>query len=150
MGVSTPNLYPVRLHAEQRDAFQAITRTGRGSAAKIRHARVLLLGAPARPRLFRPGVQQSIAGRSNASPGRAAGFGPAKLHRIAATAEACWRLRSRRPRPHLGQAGFDDTVLRRHGSTKIKGTFVHCQFPGRFFILRPGRRVQTIRNSSPR
>lgn len=42
MAVSTPNLYPVCLTAEQRAALEAITRNGRNSAKKIRRAQVLL------------------------------------------------------------------------------------------------------------
>lgn len=42
MAVSTPNLYPVRLTAEQREVLEAITRNGRNSAKKIRRAQVLL------------------------------------------------------------------------------------------------------------
>lgn len=43
MARSTPNQYPVRLTDEQRSTFEAITATGKAPAAKIRHARVLLL-----------------------------------------------------------------------------------------------------------
>lgn len=42
MAVSTPNLYRVRLTSEQRDALTDITRNGRNSAKKIRHAQILL------------------------------------------------------------------------------------------------------------
>ena len=42
MAVSTPNLYPVRLTSEQREALAEITRNGRNSAKKIRRAQVLL------------------------------------------------------------------------------------------------------------
>src|SRR5215204_3230358 len=42
MAVSTPNLYPVHLTPEQRAALGEITRNGRNSAKKIRHAQVLL------------------------------------------------------------------------------------------------------------
>jgi transposase len=42
MAVSTPNLYPVRLTLGQREAFLQITRNGRASAKKIRHAQILL------------------------------------------------------------------------------------------------------------
>jgi hypothetical protein len=42
MAVSTPNLYPVCLTAEQRERCAAITRTGHAPARKIRHAQVLL------------------------------------------------------------------------------------------------------------
>ena len=42
MAVSTPNLYPVRLTSEQREALTDITRNGRNSAKKIRHAQILL------------------------------------------------------------------------------------------------------------
>lgn len=40
--VSTPNLYPVRLTPEQREALTDITRNGRNSAKKIRRAQILL------------------------------------------------------------------------------------------------------------
>ena len=42
MAVSTPNLYPVRLTPEQREAFTEITRNGHAPAKKIRHAQILL------------------------------------------------------------------------------------------------------------
>ena len=42
MAVSTPNLYPVRLTAEQRASFLEITRNGRSPVKKLRHAQVLL------------------------------------------------------------------------------------------------------------
>ncbi len=42
MAVSTPNLYPVRLTPEQREAFLEITHNGRAPAKKIRHAQILL------------------------------------------------------------------------------------------------------------
>jgi transposase len=47
--VSTPNLYPVRLTPEQRASLEEITRNGRASAKKIRHAQVLLLSDQDRP-----------------------------------------------------------------------------------------------------
>jgi transposase len=47
--ISTPNLYPVRLTPEQRLSFEEITRNGRASAKKIRHAQVLLLSDHDRP-----------------------------------------------------------------------------------------------------
>jgi transposase len=43
MAVSIPNLYPVKLTAEQRERLTAITRNGHAPAKKIRHAQVLLL-----------------------------------------------------------------------------------------------------------
>lgn len=42
MAVSTPNLYPVWLTAEQRETLREITRNGRNSAKKIRRAQILL------------------------------------------------------------------------------------------------------------
>lgn len=42
MAGSTPNMYPVRLTSEQRAALLEITRNGRASAKKIRHAQILL------------------------------------------------------------------------------------------------------------
>jgi transposase len=42
MAVSTPNLYPICLTPEQRAALGEVTRNGRTSAKKIRHAQVLL------------------------------------------------------------------------------------------------------------
>jgi transposase len=42
MAVSTPNLYPVCLTAEERAALEAVTRNGRNPAKKIRRAQVLL------------------------------------------------------------------------------------------------------------
>jgi transposase len=49
MATSAPNQYPVHLTAEQRVAFEAIAATGQAPAAKIRHARVLLLTDRDRP-----------------------------------------------------------------------------------------------------
>ncbi len=49
MAISTPNLYPVVLTSEQRQRFEDITRNGRASAKKIRHAHVLLLSDRNRP-----------------------------------------------------------------------------------------------------
>jgi len=49
MARSTPNLYPVRLTAEQREAFTGLTAVGRAPAAKVRHAHVLLLADRDRP-----------------------------------------------------------------------------------------------------
>ncbi len=43
MAVSIPNLYPVKLTAEQRERLTDITRNGHAPAKKIRHAQVLLL-----------------------------------------------------------------------------------------------------------
>jgi len=42
VAVSTPNLYPIRLAAEQRDRLTEIVRNGRSPAKKIRHAQILL------------------------------------------------------------------------------------------------------------
>ena len=42
MAVSSPNLYPVRLTPQQREALAEITRNGHAPAKKIRHAQVLL------------------------------------------------------------------------------------------------------------
>jgi hypothetical protein len=42
MAVSTPNLYPVRLTAQQRESLIEITRNGHAPAKKIRHAQILL------------------------------------------------------------------------------------------------------------
>jgi hypothetical protein len=42
MAVSTPNLYPVRLTAEQRASFLEITRNGHAPVKKVRHAQILL------------------------------------------------------------------------------------------------------------
>jgi transposase len=47
--ISTPNLYPVRLTPEQRLSLEGVTRNGRATAKKIRHARVLLLSDRDRP-----------------------------------------------------------------------------------------------------
>jgi len=49
MGLFTPNQFPVRLTAEQRQSLAEITRNGHAPAKKIRHARVLLLGDRDRP-----------------------------------------------------------------------------------------------------
>jgi hypothetical protein len=43
MARSTPNQYPVRLTAEQRERFEEICSNGHAPAKKIRHARLLLL-----------------------------------------------------------------------------------------------------------
>lgn len=43
MARSTPNQYPVRLTAEQRERFEDICANGHAPAKKIRHARLLLL-----------------------------------------------------------------------------------------------------------
>src|SRR5512147_2361030 len=42
MARSTPNQYLIWLSDEQRERFEAITRNGRASAKKIRHAQVLV------------------------------------------------------------------------------------------------------------
>ncbi len=47
--ISTPNLYPVRLDPEQRQALQDIARNGRAPVKKVRHAQVLLLSDRDRP-----------------------------------------------------------------------------------------------------
>ena len=49
MALSTPNLYPVVLTAEQRTQLEDITRNGSSPAKKIRHAHVLLLSDGNRP-----------------------------------------------------------------------------------------------------
>lgn len=49
MSVSTPNLYPVFLNAEQRARLDEITRHGSAPARKVRHAQVLLLSDHNRP-----------------------------------------------------------------------------------------------------
>ncbi len=49
MAISTPNLYPVALTAEQRTRLEDITRNGSAPAKKIRHAHVLLLSDADRP-----------------------------------------------------------------------------------------------------
>lgn len=49
MSLFTPNQYPVRLTAEQRDRLDQITRNGHAPAKKIRHAQVLLLSDRDRP-----------------------------------------------------------------------------------------------------
>jgi hypothetical protein len=43
MAISTPNQYPVRLTAEQRERFEDICGNGHAPAKKIQHARLLLL-----------------------------------------------------------------------------------------------------------
>jgi transposase len=62
MARSTPNLYPVKLTAEQRDRLDAITRLGRAPARKIRHAQVLLLSDRRRPggHLTRTQISQTL------------------------------------------------------------------------------------------
>jgi transposase len=47
--ISTPNVYPVHLTAEQRSSLDEITRNGHAPAKKIRHAQVLLLSDHGRP-----------------------------------------------------------------------------------------------------
>jgi hypothetical protein len=49
MARSTPNQYPVRLTAEQRQSLDDLTRVGKAPVAKVRHARVLLLSDRDRP-----------------------------------------------------------------------------------------------------
>lgn len=49
MGLFTPNQYPVRLEAEQRQRLEDIARNGQAAAKKIRHAHVLLLADRSRP-----------------------------------------------------------------------------------------------------
>ena len=46
---STPNLYPVRLTAEERERLQQITRCGQAPVRKVRNAQVLLLSDRNRP-----------------------------------------------------------------------------------------------------
>lgn len=62
MAISTPNLYPVVLSAEQRTRFEDITRNGHAPAKKIRHAQVLLLSDGNRPggRLTREQIAQQL------------------------------------------------------------------------------------------
>jgi transposase len=62
MAVSTPNLYPVVLTAEQRTRLEDITRNGSAPAKKIRHAQVLLLSDADRPegRLTRDQIAQRL------------------------------------------------------------------------------------------
>jgi hypothetical protein len=55
--ISTPNLYPVRLEPEQRQALEELTRNGRAPAKKMRHAQVLLLSDHHRPGGKRTDVQ---------------------------------------------------------------------------------------------
>lgn len=49
MGVFTPNTYPVVLAHDQRERLDALTRTGKAPAGKVRPARVLLLADRGRP-----------------------------------------------------------------------------------------------------
>jgi hypothetical protein len=49
MARSTPNQYPVRLTAEQRERFEDICANGHAPAKKIAHARLLLLSDHDRP-----------------------------------------------------------------------------------------------------
>lgn len=62
MAISTPNLYPVVLTAQQRTRLQDITRNGHAPAKKIRHAQVLLLSDGNRPggRLTREQIAQQL------------------------------------------------------------------------------------------
>ena len=62
MAVSTPNLYPVVLTAEQRARLEDITRNGSAPAKKIRHAHVLLLSDTNRPagRLTRDAIARHL------------------------------------------------------------------------------------------
>ena len=62
MAVSTPNVYPVVLTAEQRQRFGDITRHGHAPAKKIRHAQVLLLSDGHRPdgRLTRDQIAERL------------------------------------------------------------------------------------------
>lgn len=46
---STPNLYPVYLEPDQRQALEQITRNGQAAAKKIRHAHILLMSDHNRP-----------------------------------------------------------------------------------------------------
>ena len=47
--ISTPNLYPVRLDARQRESLQDIARNGHAPVKKVRHAQVLLMSDHDRP-----------------------------------------------------------------------------------------------------
>jgi transposase len=49
MARSTPNQYPVVLTDDQRERLERLTRTGSAPAAKVRHARILLLSDTNRP-----------------------------------------------------------------------------------------------------
>lgn len=62
MAISTPNLYPVILTAEQRTRLEDLTRNGHAPAKKIRHAHILLLSDGERPggRLTRDQIAQYL------------------------------------------------------------------------------------------
>jgi transposase len=62
MAVSTPNLYPVVLSAEQRERLTDLTRNGHAPVKKVRHAQVLLLSDGDRPggRLTRDQIAQRL------------------------------------------------------------------------------------------
>ncbi len=59
---STPNLYPVRLEAEERERLQQITRCGQAPVRKVRNAHVLLLSDRNRPEgpLTRDQIAQTL------------------------------------------------------------------------------------------
>jgi len=59
---STPNLYPVRLCAAERERLQHITRCGQAPVRKVRNAQVLLLSDRNRPegRLTRAEIAQTL------------------------------------------------------------------------------------------
>ena len=62
MAGSAPNQYPVLLTDEQRERFEALTRTGKAPLSKVRHARVLLLSDGNRPggRLTRDRIAEAL------------------------------------------------------------------------------------------
>ena len=62
MARSTPNQYPVTLTAEQRQRLEQLTRIGKVSVSKVRHARVLLLSDGNRPggRLTRDRIAEAL------------------------------------------------------------------------------------------
>ena len=62
MARSTPNQYPVTLTDDQRQRLEQLTRTGKASVSKVRHARVLLLSDGNRPggRLTRDRIAEAL------------------------------------------------------------------------------------------
>lgn len=62
MARSTPNQYPVELTDAQRERLERLTRTGAAPAAKVPHARVLLLSDGGRPggRLTREAIAEAL------------------------------------------------------------------------------------------
>jgi transposase len=62
MAVSTPNVYPVVLTADQRERLTDITRNGHAPVKKVRHAQVLLLSDGDRPggRLTRAQIAEQL------------------------------------------------------------------------------------------